>query len=121
SVIWPTWTPPEVSEGLAQLLDAYRNYFRAVRESYLRPETSFAAELDRTRLAGRLARYNLEASIHRLSAEPGVSAVRVHLLTGMLARSHRLAHAMVALQAGLVAGHPRPSGGGFPHPAKQRR
>src|SRR5262249_7878570 len=65
--IWPTWEHTQVAEGMAQLLDAYRNYFRAVRESYLRPETSFAAELDRTRLAGRLARSNLEASIDRSS------------------------------------------------------
>src|SRR5258707_6591403 len=78
------------------MLDAYRNYFRALRESYLRAETSSAPELDRTRLEGRLARSNLEASIDRSSVEPGVSARSVSVVNGMLASSHRLAHAMMA-------------------------
>jgi uncharacterized membrane protein YccC len=111
--IWPTWEQTQVAEGIAQLLDAYRNYFRAVREGYLRPEMSFAADLDRTRLAGRLARSNLEASIDRLSVEPGVSAARLNLLSGMLASSHRLAHAMMALEAGLSPSHPGPAGEAF--------
>jgi uncharacterized membrane protein YccC len=111
--IWPTREQTQVAEGMAQMLDAYRNYFRAVRESYLRPETSFAAELDRTRLAGRLARSNLVASIDRLSVEPGVSTASVNLLSGMLASSHRLAHAMMALEAGLSPSHPGPAGEAF--------
>jgi uncharacterized membrane protein YccC len=106
--IWPTWEQTQVSEGMAQLLDAYRNYFRAIRLGYLRTEASLAGELDRTRLAGRLARSNLEASIDRLSVEPGVPAASVNLLSGMLASSHRLAHAMMALEAGLSLSHPVP-------------
>ena len=107
--IWPTWEQTQVSEGMAQLLDAYRNYFRAIREGYLRADASPAPELDRTRLAGRLARSNLEASIDRLSVEPGVPAAGVNLLSGMLASSHRLAHAMMALEAGLSLSHPVPA------------
>jgi hypothetical protein len=94
---------------MAQMLDAYRNYFRAIRESYLRPESSSAPELDRTRLEGRLARSNLEASIDRVSVEPGVPVRSVSLLSGMLASSHRLAHAMMALEAGLFLSHPAPA------------
>ncbi|MGH7246903.1 MAG: hypothetical protein ACREH9_02255, partial [Pseudomonadota bacterium] len=36
-----------------------------------------------------------------LSAEPGTSAASVRALSGMLASSHRLAHALMALEAGL--------------------
>jgi uncharacterized membrane protein YccC len=100
--VWPTWERTQVSESMAQMLDAYRNYFRAIRESYLRPEVSLASELDRARVGGRLARSNLEASIDRSSGEPGSSAESVNLLGGMLASSHRLAHAMMALEAGLA-------------------
>ena len=107
--IWPTWERTQVSESMAQMLDAYRNYFRAVREGYLQPDAPLAGELDRARVAGRLARSNLEASIDRSSAEPGSSAGSVRLLSAMLASSHRLAHAMMALEAGLARSHPVPA------------
>jgi uncharacterized membrane protein YccC len=100
--VWPTWERTQVSESLAQLLDAYRAYFHAIRECYLAPETCQATELDRTRVAGRLARSNLEASIDRSSAEPGSTAQSISLLGAMLASSRRLAHAMMALEAGLA-------------------
>jgi uncharacterized membrane protein YccC len=100
--IWPTWERTRVAEALAQLLDAYREYFHVVRESSQKPEISFTQELDRTRLAGRLARSNLEASADRLSAEPGTPARRISALSAMLASSHRLAHAFMALEAGLA-------------------
>jgi uncharacterized membrane protein YccC len=111
--IWPTWERTQISEILAQTLDAYRDYFRAVREAYLRPETSTAEELDRTRVAGRLARSNLEASIDRTSSEPGASVETMSLLGAMLASSHRLAHSMLALEAGLVQSRPAPVREGF--------
>jgi uncharacterized membrane protein YccC len=107
--VWPTWEQTQVSESIAQMLDAYRNYFRTLRESYLRTEVSYSSELDRTRAAGRLARSNLEASIDRLSVEPGVSSERMRLLSGMLASSHRLAHALMALESGLSLSHPVPA------------
>ena len=106
--IWPTWERTQVSESTARMLDAYRNYFRTIRESYLRPDGSLASELDRTRAAGRLARTNLEASIDRSTAEPGSSAESVYLLGALLASSRRLTHAMMALEAGLARSHPGP-------------
>jgi uncharacterized membrane protein YccC len=107
--IWPTWERTQVAESMAQMLDAYRNYFRTIRESYLRGDGSLASELDRTRSAGRLARSNVEASIDRSTAEPGSSAESVYLLSGMLASSRRLAHAMMALEAGLAHSDPAPA------------
>jgi hypothetical protein len=67
-----------------------------------------ASELDRTRVAGRLARSNLEASIDRSSAEPGTSVESLNLLDAMLASSRRLTHAMMALEAGLARSRPVP-------------
>jgi uncharacterized membrane protein YccC len=104
--LWPTWERTQAPEAMAQLLDAYRQYFRAIRESYLALDKYFAQELDRTRLAARRARSNVEASVDRLSAEPGVSPETVQMLRGMLASSHRLVHAFMALESGLSTSHP---------------
>lgn len=99
--LWPTWERTQVPEALARMLDAYRHYFRAIRESYERPEGPLDEELDRTRLSARLARSNLEASIDRLSTEPRTSHQRLKTVSGVLASSHRLVHAIMALEAGL--------------------
>ena len=99
--LWPTWERTHVSEALANLLDAYRLYFRSVREAFMEPGESFASKLEQTRTAGRLARSNAEASIDRVAAEPGASAEKISCLHAILSSSHRLAHAMMALEAGL--------------------
>ncbi len=104
--LWPTWERTQVPEAIARMLDAYRAYFRAVRVSYADDSDSRARERDRVRLAGRLARSNVEASIDRLLAEPGTSARTKHLLSGILASSHRMAHAMMAIEAGLYTSSP---------------
>jgi len=106
--LWPTWERTQAPDALARMLDAYREYFHLVRESYTAPEKSFTHELDSARLAGRLARSNLEASVDRLLAEPGTSPETVKALGAILASSHRLAHAMMALEASLATSHPVP-------------
>jgi uncharacterized membrane protein YccC len=110
---WPTWERTHVGETIAKMLDAYREYFRVIRELYVSQAEPVARELDRVRLAGRLARSNLEASIDRLSAEPGTSPASRKLLAGMLASSHRLVHAMMALEAGLYTSHAVPARAAF--------
>ncbi|MCZ2076483.1 MAG: FUSC family protein [Bryobacterales bacterium] len=110
---WPTWERSQVSETLARLLDAYRAYFRTVRLAYAQPEQSFARELDRVRNEGRLARSNLEASVERFGSEPGVSANAVQRLNTILASSHRLAHALMALEAGLTRSRAAPARAAF--------
>lgn len=104
--LWPTWERTQTPEAIAEMLDAYREYFRAVRESYITPDKSFARELDRTRLSARRARSNLEASVNRLSAEPGASPESVKSLSALLASSHRLVHAVMAFESGLYSSHP---------------
>jgi uncharacterized membrane protein YccC len=107
--VWPTWERTRLPEELARMLDAYRAYFEAVRDAYLEPQTSFAARLDRVRLAARLARSNLEASVARFRGEPGISPARVIMLDGILANAHRFVHAVMSLEAGLSRSRPVPA------------
>lgn len=99
--LWPTWERTHVPEAMARMLDAYRDYFRAIRQTHLGPPGAPSPLLDRTRAAARLARSDLEVSIDRLSAEPGVSTGAMAAFNNMLASSHRLIHAVMALEAGL--------------------
>ena len=98
--IWPTWERTRVSERIAQMLDAYQDYYRMLTGSYLRNENIDARELDGARMKARLARSNLEASIDRLSAEPGTTSDQMNRLNALLASSHRFVHAVMALDAG---------------------
>jgi uncharacterized membrane protein YccC len=106
--LWPTWERTQVSEAIARTLDQYRTYFRAIRESYEKHDPAVDLERDRIRVAARLARSNLEASIDRLSTEPGTTLEIARLLSGILASSHRMVHAMMALEAGLDTSQPAP-------------
>ena len=103
-ILWPTWEREQAGEAFADLLDADRLYFHTVRSAYLNPGASEAAQLDCTRQAARVARTNVEASVDRVLGEPGTQPERAKLLGAMLASSHRLAHAMMSLEAGLVDG-----------------
>ena len=103
--LWPTWERTLIQESLARLLDAYRDYFQAVRDAYLQPgierDPVFAARLDHARQAGRLARSNAEASVERYRLEGGVPPDRVTALQAILANSHRFIQAVMALEAGI--------------------
>jgi len=107
--LWPTWERTRVQDAMAQMLDAYREYFHAIRDSYIQPDASFEDALDRARLAARRARSNLEASFDRVRAEPGTTPQAIAALSGMLASSHRLIRAIMALEAGLHGSHPAPA------------
>jgi len=63
--LWPTWERTQIRETMALMLDAFREYFASSFATLigLGPRSLFAAELDRARVAGRLARSNLEASV----------------------------------------------------------
>jgi uncharacterized membrane protein YccC len=97
--LWPTWERHQVAEGLAAMLDSFRVYFQAVRDCLLAVPSKI--NRDRARVAARLARSNLEASIERASVEPGVSPKRIALLSALLATTRRLARAMLALEAAI--------------------
>jgi uncharacterized membrane protein YccC len=104
-LVWPTWERTQVSAILAALFDSYRAYFAAVMAGYLQPDGLDPARLRATRLAARLARSNAEASVDRLENEPRPGGARPGLALGLLANSHRFAHSVMAIEAGL---YPRP-------------
>ncbi len=111
--LWPTWERTQTSEVMAQLLDAYRDYFRAVTQTYLTQGASPPETLDRARHLARLARSNQEASFDRLRAEEGFdsrggASPLVASFAAMLASSHRFVHAVMALEAG-VSGRDLPT------------
>lgn len=107
--LWPTRERARVPDALAQMLDAYRAYFHVIRDSYIQPAASLDEPLDRARLDARRARSNLEASIDRLRSEPGATSETLAALAGILASSHRLIHAIMALEAGLRGSRPVPA------------
>jgi uncharacterized membrane protein YccC len=99
--VWPSWERNRLPDLFAALLDAYRNSFRSIGSKLLDPASASGRERERTRQAARMARTNLETSMDRLAAEPGVSAERLAQANAMIASSHRFAHSMIALEAGI--------------------
>lgn len=108
---WPTWEKAQVPELFAKLLEAYKKSFHQITQGYLEPDAANEKERERARQQARTARSNLEASLDRLSAEPGVTPEQMSRWNAMLASSHRFAHAMMAMEAGVpqtAAASPRP-------------
>ena len=111
--LWPTWEKNQLREQFALMLDAYRAYFQAIAEAYRAQGSSESEKLNAARLGARLARSNVEASLTRLSTEPGVEPARIAVAVAMLASSHRLVHALMALDAGLASSTPVPPRAAF--------
>jgi uncharacterized membrane protein YccC len=99
---WPSWERTQVSDVIADMLDACRAYFHAVVERFETDDVTLESNLDRMRRALRLARSNAEASVDRVSSEPKISAERLNCLNSILASSHALMHAMMGLEAGVI-------------------
>lgn len=100
--LWPTWERSQVSDVMAEMIDRSRDYFRAVAQAMDGSQGDPTAQLDRTRDAWRQARSNAEASVDRLSSEPGAQPARMNLLTSMLASSHAFVRMTMSLEAGLA-------------------
>ena len=103
--VWPTWERTQVDEVIARLLDSYRVYFASVVEYLESVGGVTPLDLDRLRLATRLARTNALASVDRMQSEPWTRPEDIPLLTSMLASSHRFLHAVLSMEAGFVPGH----------------
>ena len=100
---WPSWERNRLPELFATLLEAYRKSFAAITAEFFEASPDSARERERTRQAGRTARTNLETALERLAAEPGVTQGQIAQANMMLASTHRFAHAMMALEAGIPA------------------
>jgi len=103
--VWPTWERSQISEAMARMLDGFGKYVQVLLKGY---EAGNLDGVDRARVAARLARTNLEASVERSNAEPGASMEGVRSRNVLLASSHRLAHALLTLEAVLTTARSAP-------------
>jgi uncharacterized membrane protein YccC len=104
--LWPTWEHTHVRPVLADLIEAYRNYFRAVADAYAGKTD---ADLDGTRSRARVARANAEAFVGRIASEPAVSPDRANLINAILVSSHGFVRAAMALESDLYRARPEPA------------
>jgi uncharacterized membrane protein YccC len=91
-LVWPTWERGRVRGALADLLDAYRQYFAAV----LGGDTRVRADV---RAASRRARTNAQASLDRLRGEPRPDRKLLAVAEGVFANANRFLRAAMALEA----------------------
>jgi len=106
--LWPTWEQTKAGPTLADLIAAYRNYFRAVADVYA-GDAHPDFDLDAVRSQARVARANAEAFLGRIVSEPGIAPERANLLNTILVNSHSFVRSAMALESDL--NHPRePSG-----------
>jgi uncharacterized membrane protein YccC len=96
--LWPTWEKTQMGDALADMIDAYRAYFGAVTAANAGAPL---ADIDKVRAAGRRARSNAEASVDRMSGEPGIAAGELNTLNAILVNSHNFVHAAMSMEAGL--------------------
>ena len=101
-LVWPTRERTQIRQALAKMLDSYRVYLAALASLYLGDKSVAVHGLDRLRVNGRRARSNVETSIDRLAAEPFANAAQLRLVNAMLASSHRLVHAAMAMEAAIA-------------------
>jgi uncharacterized membrane protein YccC len=106
--LWPTWEQTKAGPVLAELIAAYRNYFRAVADVYA-GDADPDSDLDAVRSKARVARANAEAFLGRIVSEPGISPDRVNLLNTILVSSHGFVRSAMALESDL--NHPREPAG----------
>jgi len=93
-LLWPSWERGQLPSRLAELIAAYRNYLQAMVDP-----ASTAVQRSAARSQARLARSTAEASLDRARVEPVSSQGAVELADALLAHSHRLVHALAALDA----------------------
>jgi uncharacterized membrane protein YccC len=90
---WPTWERGRAHDALAEMLDAYAGYLRALAH----PEQREAQR--ETRSLARTARSNALASLERMRAEPGTPPSLLELARALFANGNRLARTAMALEA----------------------
>jgi len=112
-IVWPTWQRTQIREVMAKMLDAYRHYFRRISQVYLKPEMRDEEALNASRSAARLTRTNVEGSIDRMSAEPVVTPEALNAWSAMLASSHGVINAIMAMEAAMPEESESPAADGF--------
>ncbi len=101
-LFWPTWERSQVSDTVADMIDCMRDYFRLVTQRLIEGNNIAESGLDEARDAWRQARSSAEASVDRLSSEPFTSPVKLDCLFSILASSHAVVRATMALEASVT-------------------
>ncbi len=96
---WPTWAASTVHEKLARLIEAHRDYVKALLAELANPATADAGVLRGLQAAAREARNDAEASAARLADEPHRGPMTPQFARLMNAAVARFAHAELALHA----------------------
>jgi uncharacterized membrane protein YccC len=100
--LWPTWERTQVPDAMADMFDAKRLYFHALMRRFSSDDPDLERTLDQARREWRRKRSSVEASVDRVTSEPGTLDAKRASLTGMLASSHALMNAMMGLEAGAL-------------------
>ncbi|HEU5023055.1 MAG TPA: FUSC family protein [Bryobacteraceae bacterium] len=96
--VWPTWEKTQTRAALAEMLEAYREYTRAVLAAW---QGAGRGAINQVRLKGRRARSNAQASVERMAGEPGITERQAAALNTILVHSHSFVHAMMAMESHL--------------------
>jgi uncharacterized membrane protein YccC len=107
-LLWPTWERSQASDTIADMIDRMRDYFRLVTQRLMGGTHVLEPALDEAREAWRQARSRSEASVDRLSSEPGTPAGKLDCLTSILASSHVVVRVTMGLEAGVIQSPTRP-------------
>jgi uncharacterized membrane protein YccC len=109
--LWPTWEHSQLSDNLANRLDAVRKYLVAVLTALADPNTYDHMTIVRLRMESRLSRSNAEASLQNSLKEPHRHRVDADLAQGVLGAADTIAQSALALEAYLLDNpvrHPLP-------------
>jgi uncharacterized membrane protein YccC len=101
--VWPTWERTQTRAALVHMLEAYREYTRAVLEAW---QGGSRGAINAARLRGRRARSNAQASVDRMAGEPGITERQAVSLNTILVHSHSFVHAVMAMESHLYRQRP---------------
>ena len=96
-IVWPTWEKGQTHTTLANMLDAYREYTDAVLTAF----EGGSLAIGPVRVRARRARTNAQASVDRLTGEPGTTQRQEAALNKILVDSHSFVHAAMAMESRL--------------------
>jgi uncharacterized membrane protein YccC len=109
--LWPSWEHSQLSDNLANRLDALRNYMDAVLGALADPNAYDDLTIHNRRMQSLLARSNAEASLQNSLREPHRHRVDVDLAQGVLDAADTIAQSVLVLEGYLINNpvhHPLP-------------
>ena len=104
---WPTWASFTAHEQLARLIEAHRDYVKALLAELGNAATADGGMLRGLQAAARQGRCDAEAAAARIADEPGDGPMTPQFARSMNTAVARLAHAELALHA-LILSPERP-------------